>query len=210
MQGIIRRRGGRALHRLTQSPRDLVRRDTPEIKALAAAEDRRRELLGLRRRQDKADMGRGLLQRLQQRVKGRGGQHVHLVDDINLEFPVLGRIFDRLPQVADFIHTVVGGRVDLHHIHGFLRQQTAAAFTLPAGIAVHRLLTVDGAGHDLRGGRFARAAAATEQVRMSDAPRGDLVAQRRHDGLLRNHGREIRGPPLAVKGLISHGKNLPC
>ncbi len=143
-------------------------------------------------------MSRWLLQRFEQRIESRGGQHVHLVDDIDLELAVLGRILDGLAQVADLVHAVVGGGVDLHHVHGFLRQQTAAALALTTGVAIHGRFAVDGAGHDLCGGRFAGAAAAAEQVRMGDAAGGDLVAQRGHAGLLGDHRGEVSRPPLAV------------
>ena len=187
VQGIVRCRGACALHRLAQPSGDLMGRNAPEIKALAAAEDRRGEPLGFGGGEDKANMGRGLFQRFQQRVKRRGRQHVHLVDDVDLVFPLLGRILHRLPQVADFIHAIVRGRVDFHHVHGFLRQQTAAGFALPAWVAVDGRLAVDGAGHDFRRGGLARASAAAEQVRMGDAPGHDLVAERRHNGLLGDH-----------------------
>ena len=59
-------------------------------------------------------MGRRLLQGLKQRIEGRGRQHVHLVDDVNLELAMLGRILDRLAKVADLVDAIVGGGVDLH------------------------------------------------------------------------------------------------
>ena len=173
MQRCIRSCGRSPLHCLTQAPCNLMGRNSPKVKTLATAEDRCGQLLGLCGRQDETHMGRRLFQRLEQRVEGRGGQHVHLVDDIDLELAMLGRILDRLAQVANFIHAIVGGSVDFHHVHGFLCQQTAAALALSARIAVDRLLTVDGAGHDLRGGRFTRAAAATKQISMGNAAGGD-------------------------------------
>lgn len=95
---------------------------------------------------------------------------MYFVDDVDLVFPLLRRIFDRLAQIADFLDAVVARRVDFHHVHRLVRQQAAAGFTLPARVAAHGMLAVDGAREDFRGGRLACAAAAAEEVRMGDAP----------------------------------------
>ena len=203
-QRVLRRFRLRALRRLTQPPRDLVRRNPPEVEALAAAENRRGQLLRLGRREDENDVRRRLLQRFQQGIKRGSGQHVHFVDDVDLVFPLLRRIFDRLAQIADFLDAIVARRVDFHHVHRLVRQQTAAGFALPAWIAVHGVLTVDGAREDFRGGCLARAAAAAEEVRMGDAPAHHLIAQRGDDRLLRHHAGKVFGSPLAVECLICH------
>jgi hypothetical protein len=54
-----------------------------EGEALAAREDRRRDLMHLRRRHNEDGVVRGLLERLQQRVERRRRQHMDLVDDIH-------------------------------------------------------------------------------------------------------------------------------
>ena len=46
--------------------------------------DRRRHLVRVGRRQDEDDVRRRLLERLEQRVERRVGQHVHLVDEVDL------------------------------------------------------------------------------------------------------------------------------
>ena len=72
--------------------------------------------MDLRGGQDKDHIGRRLLQRLKQGVEGAGGQHVHLIDDIDPVLSFGGRILDLVPDLPDVLHAVIGGRVDLHHI----------------------------------------------------------------------------------------------
>ena len=49
---------------------DVLRRNTPEVKALAAGEDRRQQLVHLGRRQNEDHVRGRLLQRFQKRVEG--------------------------------------------------------------------------------------------------------------------------------------------
>jgi hypothetical protein len=69
---------------------DLDARDRPEVESLAAGQDRRRQAPRLRGRQHEDDVRRRLLQRLEERVEGRLGQHVDLVDDVDLAPPLAG------------------------------------------------------------------------------------------------------------------------
>ncbi len=60
--------------------------------------------------------GGRLLERLQERVPGRLGEHVGLVEDVHLVASGHGREGDRLAQFADVVHRVVGGGVHLDHV----------------------------------------------------------------------------------------------
>jgi hypothetical protein len=75
-------------------------RDRLQVEALAAREDRRQHLLRIGRGEDELHVRRRLLERLQQRVERRRREHVHLVDDVDLELPLGGRVADRVAQVA--------------------------------------------------------------------------------------------------------------
>jgi len=73
-----------------QPPHDVLHRETPEVEPLAAGVDRLGNLVGMRGAQDEHRALGGLLERLEQGVERRGGQHVHLVDDVHLP-PAPGR-----------------------------------------------------------------------------------------------------------------------
>jgi hypothetical protein len=70
-----------------------------------------------------------LLQRLEERVEGRVGKHVHLVNDVDLVPAGLRGVADLVHEVADVVHGVVGGRVEFVHVEGSI------AVEAPAGVA---------------------------------------------------------------------------
>ena len=183
---------------------DLRGRDAPEVEALATGEDRRRELLRLRRRQDEDDVGRRLLQRLEQRVERASGEHVHLIDDVDAVAACLRRILHLLAQVADLVHAVVAGRVDLQNIQARLRGERKARRAFAAGIALLGMLAVDCAREYLRRGGLARAARAAEQVGVRHASAHHLAAQRADDGLLPHKILKPCRAVAAVQRLIAH------
>ena len=115
-----------------------LRCHTFKIKALAAGEDRHGELVHLGRRKNEFDVRRRLFQCFEQRVERADGKHVHFVDDVYAEFARHGRKRGFLADVADVVHTVVGGGVDLDHIEDRAGIDPAADLTFAAGVAVFR------------------------------------------------------------------------
>ena len=75
---------------LFQAGDDIRHRDAPELVALAAREHRGGYLVDFGGRQDEDGVGRRLLQRLQQGVESRRGEHVDFVDDIDLVTALVG------------------------------------------------------------------------------------------------------------------------
>ena len=57
-----------------------------------------------------------LLQRLEERVEGGRGEHVNLIDHVNLVLAVHGRYANLLGQIADIINGVVTGGIKFKHI----------------------------------------------------------------------------------------------
>ena len=90
---------------------DVPGQDTLEGIALAAGEDGGRDLMQLRGSQDEHQMLRRLLQDFKQGVKGGGGEHMHLIDDIHTLFQHRGGIHRLLPKGPDAVHAVVAGGV---------------------------------------------------------------------------------------------------
>ena len=198
-----------ALQHHLKAGNDGLHPDAVEVEALAAGEDRGRELLWLGGGQDEHGVLRRLLQGLEQRVERAGGEHVHLVDDVDLVAPHGGRILDLLAQVANLVHAVVGGRVDLHHVQVVLPRQLAAGLAFAAGLAVLVVQAVDRPGQHLGGTGLAGAAAAAEQVGVRYAAAGDLVDQRGHDPVLTHDVGKALRPPLAIQRLIAHARTPP-
>ena len=90
---------------------DVVRLDAPQVEALAARDDCRQHLVALGRREYEPNPRRRFLERLEERVPRRVGEHVALVDD---EYLVLrGRRLElhRLDDRLHVLHLVVRGRV---------------------------------------------------------------------------------------------------
>ncbi len=68
-----------------------------EVVALTTRQNRDRNLLWFRRREDELRVGRRLLQGLQQRVEGLGREHVYFVDDVDFVPVAARRVPHRLP-----------------------------------------------------------------------------------------------------------------
>ena len=181
--------------------------DAAEVEALATGDDGGGELLQLGGGQDEDHVLGRLLQSLQQSVKGRGREHMHLVDDVNTVFQLGGGIDDLVADIADIVHAVVGGGIHLQHVGGRSRIDGAAGGALPAGARGGGVEAVDRLGQDLGAGGLTRTAGAAEQVGVGELPRGALVFQYGRDVILAVDLVEVRRPPLAVKSLM-HGKIL--
>ena len=74
-----------ALGDIREMRRELVDIEPAQVEALAARQNRHRNLADLRRREDETNVLGRLFQRLQQRVEGVLREHVHFVDDVDLE-----------------------------------------------------------------------------------------------------------------------------
>ena len=95
---------------------DLLQRGALEVEALAAVGDRRHHLVRLGGGEDEDGVRRRLLERLEEGVPGLLGQHVGLVEDVDLPAAAGRRVGDPLAQVADVVDRAVGGGVHLDHV----------------------------------------------------------------------------------------------
>jgi hypothetical protein len=101
---------------LLQALDDELGRDRLQVEALAAGDDGREHLLHLGGGEDELHVRRRLLEGLEQRVERRRREHVHLVDDVDLELALGRRVADGVAQVAHLLDAVVRGAVDLDHV----------------------------------------------------------------------------------------------
>ncbi len=181
-----------------------------ELEVLRARPEGGQDLLRVGRGEDEHHVCGRFFERLQQRVRRRRGEHVHLVDDVHL---ALARRADAevhaLDELAHGVDAVVRGRVQLDQVEeGAVRDRDAVltgAVGLPVGLQVQ---AVEGAGQDPGGRGLAGAAGAGEEVGMADAVVSDRAPQRVGDVLLADEFRELLRPVLAVQALRRHGRNL--
>ena len=146
--------------------RDLRGVYAAEAVALTAGEYGRGHLLQLRRCEDEHKMLRRLLQYFEERIERRGGEHMHLVDDVHALFHGGGRKHRFLAQGAHIVNAVIRCGVKLHHVHHGALAYAAAGGAHAAGIAVYRVLAVDGPGKYSRAGGLAGAAGTDKEIGM--------------------------------------------
>ena len=90
--------------------------DGLEFKALNPREDGSWNLMEFRCRQDKDHILSRFFQSLQEGIEGSHGQHMNLVNDIDLILGQAGCIGGLVSDVTDFINPVIGGRINLDDI----------------------------------------------------------------------------------------------
>ena len=166
-----------------------------------ARPDGRDDLLRLGGGENELQVRRRLLDQLQQRVEALLGDHVRLVDDVDLEAPGHRRVEGPLAQFPGVVHAAVRGRVDLDHVDAARPGggERDAGVADPAGFGGRALDAVQRAGEDPRAGRLAASARPAEQVSVVDPPGAQRLGERPGDVLLPLHLGERRRTVLAVQ-----------
>ena len=197
-------------HQLPHPVRDGFDGNPLEIIPLASGQNGDGNLVHLRGRQNENHIGRRLLQGFQQRIKGSYGEHMHLVDDVNLIFPLRRRVGYLIHNFPDVVHAVIGGRIDLDHVHAGTSRNGAAASALPTGRAVHRMLTVDGFRKNFRYGCLSGSSCSAEQIGMSDSFGSYLIFQSRNNVVLSLYVLKTFRAKFTVKSCIRHIHSRFC
>lgn len=125
-----------------------------------------------------------------------------LVHDVHPLADGGGRIDRLVPKSTDLVYAVIGGGVQLQHIHHRAVLNAPAGRTLVAGIAVHRMLAVHCPGQNFGAGGLAGAPGAGKQVGVRKTPVLNLTLEGIGDMALAHHIVKGAGSPLSVKGLI--------
>ena len=151
------------------------------------------------RAEDEDEVGRRLLDQLQERVPGGVGELVRLVEDVDLVAPLRRLEDDALADLADVVDPALRGGVHLDHVErGAVRDRDAGVADL-----VRRrrrpLRAVERLREDPRHRGLARAARAGEEVRLPHLAELDRVPQRPHDRFLPDHVVEVLRPVLPVE-----------
>ena len=102
--------------------------------------------MGFRRRQDKLDRRRRLLESFQKCVERILGNLVHFVDHVDLE-SALGRLIAHiLDDLANFIDATVRGAVDFKNVDGGACGNFLAMAALVARVGRRPLFAIEGFG----------------------------------------------------------------
>ena len=156
---------------------------------------------------DEFDVGGRLFQGFQQRVKGAGGEHMHLIDDIDL---IAGRgraILDRIDNFSNVADTGAAGSIHLHHIDMAAFHDRGAMFTDTAGFGgwlsgAIRADAVHPFGDDPRCGGFAGSADPGHDKCLGDAIGFKGIFQRSHHGVLTDQIGKCLGAVFPRQDLI--------
>ncbi len=203
-QSAVLNAGARAGKHAGERAFDVRDGDSVKVEPLAAGDDRCGELLRLGRRENKQNVLRRLLQRFEQRVERRAGEHMNFVDDKHAAAQAQRRVLCALDEVAHVADAVVARRVNFCDVRGTLARGDEACLAFAARLAILGREAVHRAREDACRGGLARAARAAEQIGVCRAIRRNLMLQRCGDMLLPNHFRKADGAVLAVERAIGH------
>ena len=186
----------------------IVGADQAELEYLAAAPDGVHHLVGLGGGQHPCHMVGGLLQGLEQRVLGSGGEHVDLVEQVHLGPSRRGEVdpFEEAPHVVDL---VVGGGVELLKVERAALLDRQAGLADAAGLAVvAQVGAVERLGQHPGGGGLAAAPGAVQQVGVADLVGAHGRLQGPDHMVLTLDLGELLGPVAAVERLVGHRGRL--
>ena len=150
-------------------------------------------------------MLRRLFQRLEQGVERLLRQHVHFVDQVDLDPPAAGHVLRVVDHFAHVVDAGIAGRVDLEQVDEPPRVDVAARIALAAGLGGGSALAIQRLGEDAGDGGLAHPARAGEEEGVMHPPRIERVGERTHHVLLADQLGKPPGPPLPRKDEIGHG-----
>ncbi len=181
-----------------EASEDVLDGDPPEVEALAPRQHGGRRLLDALRLggREGEDHPRGrLLEDLEERVPRLPGEHVRLVDDVDLVAPLLrGSVHGPLAQIPRVVDPAVAGGVDLHHVQRRASGPDALArLARAARLAPLPVRTVEGHGEDAGRRGLADPPRAAEQVGVAHAAALDGRAQGAGDRVLADEFVEASG-----------------
>ncbi len=175
-----------------------------EVELQAARQHRHRKFLRIGGGQQELHVFRRLFQRLQQRIERRLGEHVHFVDQVDLELSARGHVLGVLDHLAHVVHAGVGRGVDLQQVDVATGIDVQAGRARPARIGTGAGLAIERFGENARDGGLAHATGAGEQERVMHAPTVERVTERAdHVFLAYEFGKTLRAP-LAGENKIRH------
>ena len=174
-----------------------------QVKSLAARKDGRQNLLRVGRGEHEFHVRRRLFERLEQRVERRRREHVDLVNDVDFELRIGGRVFAGLAEFADLFDAVVARAVNFQNVERAALGNFNAARVLVVKIGFRAAGAIQAFGKNAGDGGLAGAARAAKQVGVRDAFLPDGIGERLRDVFLPDHV----GKPLRA---VFSGNDLIC
>ena len=168
---------------LRQLGHDVVELDRVETEMLAARADGLGNILRLRGRHHEDDVLGRLLQGLQQCIKGRVGDLVGFVEQIDFVAIARRGVARCVAQFANLVDPAVGGSVDLDHVEGVAGANFLAGVANSARFgrgpfrAANLVAAIQRHGQDPGDGRLADAAVPAEDVAVGHTLLFESVAQ---------------------------------
>ena len=179
-----------------------------EDEGLAARADGRQHLREVGRAEDEDEVGRGLLDQLQERVPGGVRELVRLVEDVDLVAPLRRLEHDAVADLADVVDPALRRGVHLDHVERVAARDRQADVAGVVGRRRRPLDAVQRLGQDPRHRGLAGAARPGEEVGLAHLVGGDRVSQGADDRLLADDLLEVlravlpveRGHPTSITG----------
>ncbi len=131
-------------------------------------------------------------------------QHVHFVNQINLETSTGRRVLDVIQQLPRVIDLGPRCRIHFNQIDETAAVNLLTRGTPSAGIRCNAAFAIQRLGKDPRHRRLADAPDATKQIRMMEAPFRQCIAQRLHHRLLPHQLGKCAWPPLSREHQVTH------
>ena len=154
-------------------------------------------------------MCRGLLDGLQEGIECALGEHVDLIDDIDLELGPRRHEVDFAKDRPDVIDTVVGSGVHLNDIEDGTVEDALACGAFVAGIAVYRVFAVDCSRKDLGDRGLARSVLSAEKICMREPSADDCLTERSHRSFLSDDVIKCKRSELPVEHYMFFHKLCP-
>ena len=152
--------------------------------------------------------GGRFFERLEERVERRRREHVHFVDDVDLEMPFARRVTDVVAQLAHLLDAVVARAVDLEHVEAVARRDFLAAVADAAGRDGRAVHAIERLRQDARRRCFPDAARPDKQIGVREPILLDRVLERAGDVRLPDQIVERLRAIFSGENLIAHVPNL--
>ena len=151
--------------------------------------------------QDEDNMWGRLFEGFQEGVGALPGDHVHLVDYVDLIAQNVGGVVDPLLEVVHIVDAAVASLVDLYDIEGVALIDREAGVAFIAGLAADRALAVDRLGQDTGCAGLAATARAAEQVGMRDPAAFNGIEEGLYYMFLAGYFAECLWTPFTIEDL---------
>ena len=193
-----------------EMPGDQLRGQPAQVEALATAQDRSWNFLRLGRGEEEFHVLRRLLQRLEKGIKGCRGEHVHLVDQVDLIRAASRCVGGILTERADALHAVIARPINLHHIKAASLGDLYTGVAGPARIVRRPVQAIQGLGQDARRRGLADPTGTHKEIGLRKSAPLDRILEGASDVLLTDHLLELLRTVFSGKDAVAHRrKNLP-